>query len=336
MKYKIILINSIIKKENFSIFNFNKKNKNFFLKKKLNFFFKINFTNYNYIYNTFNNYNKNIIYSNKKKNFFLKIPNLQRNCLISKITSSIKYNLSNFFFCCLNKIIDFYLTKILSLKFRYNEINIPVFINYSNLLFSGQLPKFYNFLFKIENKKCFLIPTSEVILNSLSFFLKKKINQIKIFCNSLCFRKESYNLQNSSGFKKQNQFKKIEIYQFINKNISLIVFYNMCSTIFYILKSLNIKFKIIKINNFELNPNTFYSFDFEIYINNWLEISSLSLCLDKPFFFYLKKKNMHIINGSCFPIGRLVLAILHYYRLNNRIFKVPKKLNKYLTELLKW
>ncbi|AFP84311.1 aminoacyl--tRNA ligase-related protein [Candidatus Carsonella ruddii] len=336
MYYKNILINSIIKKENFSILNLNNKIKNFYLKKKLNIFFKINFSNFNYINNYYNSYNKVIFYSSKIKNNFLKINNLQTNCLISKIISSIKYNILDFFFCNFKKIIKLYLSKILNLKFKYNEIEIPVLINYSNLLFSGQIPKFYNFLFKIENKNCFLIPTSEVILNSLSFFLKKKIKQIKIFCDSLCFRKESYNLQNNFGLKRQNQFIKIEIFQFIKKNISFIVFYNMCSIISYILKSLKIKFKIVKINNLEINSNTFYSFDFEVYTNHWFEISSLSLCLNKPFFYYLKKKNIHIINGSCFPIGRLILIILDIYRLNNRIIKIPKKLNKYLTELLKW
>ncbi|MBY0585390.1 hypothetical protein K5B08_00550, partial [Candidatus Carsonella ruddii] len=240
----------------------------------------------------------------------------------------------------LEKSLELFIIKIQSINFLYEEITIPLFINYSNLLYSGQIPKFYNNLFKIEKINSFLIPTSEVILNCLSFFIKKNYFPIKLLCNSYCFRKEIGNLgKENLGIKRQQQFKKIEIFQFFKKNESLERFYSICSNIIYILKLLKIKFKIIKLNFFEINLNSFLSFDFETwsYIDNqWIEISSLSLCLNKPFKIFLEKKNIYLINASCLPIGRIIYIIFFMYRINNCYIKIPNKINKILTDLLKW
>ncbi|WGS66771.1 aminoacyl--tRNA ligase-related protein [Candidatus Carsonella ruddii] len=299
------------------------------------------FINFLLFKNFFNNYNK-IIYFNKQKTFFLnlKIPFINKNSKIDKIISSIKSTLLDKIYCLLEKSIEIYIIKIQTINFHYEEITIPLLINYSNLLYSGQIPNFYNNLFKIEKKNSFLIPTSEVILNSLSFFIKNNFFPIRIICNSYCFRKEIGKFgKENLGLKRQQQFKKIEIFQFFEKKESLERFYSICSNILYILNLFKIKTRIIKINDFELNQNSFLSFDFEVwdtYENMWLEISSLSLCLNKPFYFFLKKKNCYIINASCLPLGRLIYLIFLYYRINNFLVKIPKKINKILTDLLKW
>ncbi|WMC20361.1 MAG: hypothetical protein PNH44_00575 [Candidatus Carsonella ruddii] len=299
------------------------------------------FINFSLFKNYFNNYNK-IIYF-KKKNFRflnLKIPFINKNSKIDKIISSIKSTLLDKIYCLLEKSIEIFIIKIQTINFFYEEITIPLLINYSNLLYSGQIPNFYNNLFKIEKKNFFLIPTSEVILNSLSFFIKNNIFPIRIICNSYCFRKEIGKFgKENLGLKRQQQFKKIEIFQFFKKKESLERFYSICSNILYILNLFKIKTRIIKINDFELNQNAFLSFDFEIwdiFENKWIEISSLTLCLNKPFNFFLKKKNCYIINASCLPLGRLIYIIFTYYRINNFLIKIPKKINKILTDLLKW
>ncbi|AFP84130.1 seryl-tRNA synthetase [Candidatus Carsonella ruddii HT isolate Thao2000] len=302
---------------------------------------KIIKNNFNFIIinNYYNNYNK-IIYNNKIKIIFLnlKIPFINNNCKIDKIISSIKSNLLDKIYCFLEKSIEIYIFKIQTINFFYEEVTIPLIINYSNLLYSGQIPSFYNNLFIIEKNK-FLIPTSEVILNSLLFFVKKNIFPIKIICNSYCFRKEIGKFgKENSGLKRQQQFKKIEIFQFFYKNNSLERFYSVCSNIIFILNKFKIKFRIIKINSLELNKNSFLSFDIEVfdYYNNiWLELSSISLCINNPFLFYLKKNN-YLINASCLPLGRLIYLIFLYYRINNFLVKIPKIINKILTELLKW
>ncbi|AFP83568.1 aminoacyl--tRNA ligase-related protein [Candidatus Carsonella ruddii] len=336
---KFFLLSIILRKINVNLLLINKLNN---LQKKL-YFIKIKkiFFNFNYIFlkNFLNDYNYSIINNkNKEKKFFLKIFNIQKNLKIDKIISSIKSYFIYNSLCIFEKIIIIFFNKIFK-KIKFEEISIPLTINYSNLLYSGQIPKFYNNLFKIEKNK-FLIPTSEVILNSLSFFIKKKFFPIKLYCNSLCFRKEIGNLnKKNSSFKRQNQFKKIEIFQYFLKNESFERFYENCSIIIFFLKIFKIKFKLIKISNFELNNNCFLSYDFEIWdiINlEWLEISSISLCLDKPFKKYLKKFQLFNINASCLPLGRLIYIIINNYRKSNNYIKIPKNINLILTELLKW
>ncbi|AGS06591.1 aminoacyl--tRNA ligase-related protein [Candidatus Carsonella ruddii] len=315
--------------------NIEKKNK-FYKKKKL-----LNYSNFILFNNEYNNYNRNIYFSYVKKNFFnIKIPLLEYNCKIDKIISSIKSTIFDKIYIFLEKIIENFIIKIQTLKFKYEEVTIPLLINYSNLLYSGQISNFYNNLFKIENKNSFLVPTSEVILNSLSFFIKNFSFPIKLICNSYCFRKEIGKMgKDNLGLKRQHQFKKIEIFQYFNKKESLERFYSIACNILYILKLLKLKPRIIKLHNCELNSNSFLSFDFEIWDiknNTWIEISSLSLCLNKPFNIYLKKFNTYLINASCLPLGRIIFLILLYYRINNNFIKIPKILNKNLTDLLKW
>ncbi|UNB91974.1 aminoacyl--tRNA ligase-related protein [Candidatus Carsonella ruddii] len=299
------------------------------------------YLNYIFFSNYYNNYNR-ILFFNKfvKNTRFLSIPIINYNYKIDKIISSIKTTFMDKIFTLLEKSIEIFILKEQCLNFNYEEITIPLFINYSNLLYSGQIPKFYNNLFKIESLNSFLIPTSEVILNSISFFIKKNFLPIKIICNSYCFRKEIGKLGSDNlGLKRQQQFKKIEIFQFLKKKLSIENFYSICSNIIYILKLLKIKFRIIKLSYLELNLNSFLTFDFEVwnYLENiWIELSSLSLCLDKSFNIFLKKKNIHIINASCLPIGRLIYIIYIIYRIHNCYVKIPKKINKILTELLKW
>ncbi|WP_433928057.1 aminoacyl--tRNA ligase-related protein [Candidatus Carsonella ruddii] len=305
-------------------------------KKKILFF-----SNLIYFNNYFNNYNRVIYYSKLvKKINYISIPFINLNSKIDKIISSIKSTLLDKIYCLLEKSLELFITKIQYLNFFYEEITIPLFVNYSNILYSGQIPKFYNNLFKLEKINSFLIPTSEVILNCLSFFIKNNHFPIKLLCNSYCFRKEIGDLgKESLGLKRQQQFKKIEIFQFFKKNESLERFYSICSNIIYILQLLKIKFRIIKLNFFEINLNSFLTFDFEVwnYIDNlWIEISSLSLCLNKPFKIFLKKKNIYLINASCLPLGRIIYIIFCLYRIDNCFIKIPTKINKILTDLLKW
>ncbi|ATX33527.1 hypothetical protein CUN91_01035 [Candidatus Carsonella ruddii] len=335
------LLNKILRKIKINIVFLNKI---FLLEKKINKIKKkkiIFFSNLVYFNNYYNNYNRIIYYSKYIKNYkFILIPIINLNCKIDKIISSIKSTLLDKIYCLLEKSLEIFIIKIQQLNFFYEEITIPLFINYSNLLYSGQIPKFYNNLFKIEKINSFLIPTSEVILNCLSFFIKNNFLPIKLICNSYCFRKEIGNLcKNNLGIKRQQQFKKIEIFQFFKKNESFERFYSICSNIIYILKLLEIKFRIIKLNSYELNLNSFLTFDFEIwsYIDNsWIEISSLSLCLNKSFNIFLKKKNIYLINASCLPLGRLIYIIFYTFRISNCFIKIPKKINKILTDLLKW
>ncbi|MGK2931062.1 MAG: aminoacyl--tRNA ligase-related protein [Candidatus Carsonella ruddii] len=328
-----LLLSKILKKE----FNFKLELK----LKKINIIKIIKkYCNYNYIYNSYNNYNKIFFFKKTKlNNKYFEIPVINKNYKMDKIISSIKSTFLDKIYTILEKSLEFLIIKQQCLNFKYEEITIPLTINYSNLLYSGQIPKFYNNLYKI-NKKTFLIPTAEVILNSLSFFIKNNLFPIKLICNSYCFRKECGNFNNENlGIKRQQQFKKIEIFQFLKKKKSFEIFYSICSNIVFILNLFKIKFRIIKLNYLDINNNSFLTFDFEVwnYFDNiWIELSSLSLCLDISFSIFLKKKKIYIINASCLPLGRLIYIIFYIYRINNRYIKIPKKINNILTELLKW
>ena len=52
-------------------------------------------------------------------------------------------------------------------KNGYIEYNVPLIVSRESLIGTGQLPKFEDDLFKIENNDLFLIPTAEVPLTNI-------------------------------------------------------------------------------------------------------------------------------------------------------------------------
>jgi seryl-tRNA synthetase len=58
---------------------------------------------------------------------------------------------------------------------NYIEYNVPYIVNKDSLIGTGQLPKFEEDLFKIENTELYLIPTAEVPLTNI--YRNKIINE---------------------------------------------------------------------------------------------------------------------------------------------------------------
>ena len=74
----------------------------------------------------------------------------------------------------------------------YKEFYVPYIVNYDALEGTGQLPKFEEDLFKLENNQ-YLIPTAEVPLTNL--YREKIISSdelpLKLTAHTPCFRSEA-------------------------------------------------------------------------------------------------------------------------------------------------
>src|SRR5699024_1950217 len=87
-----------------------------------------------------------------------------------------------------------YLADILLSEHRkkgYEEVFVPLLVNRENMFGTGQLPKFEDDAYKIEDQ--FLIPTAEVPLTNRfrNEILDKKDLPINLTSYSQCFRRES-------------------------------------------------------------------------------------------------------------------------------------------------
>ncbi len=100
----------------------------------------------------------------------------------------------------------------------YTELNVPYLVNADSLRGTGQLPKFDEDLFHIEEHGFYLIPTAEVPVTNMvrDQILSAETLPRKYVCHTPCFRSEagSYG-KDTRGMIRQHQFEKVELVQMV-------------------------------------------------------------------------------------------------------------------------
>lgn len=226
----------------------------------------------------------------------------------------------------------------------YLEVNVPVIVNKKALTGTGQLPKFNEDLFKIENQELALIPTAEVPLTNLvaNELLKEKDFPIKLTAHSLCFRSEAGSAgRDVKGVLRQHQFEKVELVQIVrpqdSDNALLEILKNACT----VLDLLELPYRVVKLCTGDLGFGARKTFDIEVWVpsqNKYREISSCSNMGD----FQARRMNTrfkdekgksiipHTLNGSGLAVGRTLLALIENNQDENGKIKIPKNLKPYL------
>ena len=106
----------------------------------------------------------------------------------------------------------------------YTEVLPPFMVNSASLYGTGQLPKFAEDLFKLENTDYWLIPTAEVPVTNL--FRDETLDAdklpISLCAYTPCFRSEagSYG-RDVRGIIRQHQFQKVELVKFAQPEAEL-------------------------------------------------------------------------------------------------------------------
>ena len=110
---------------------------------------------------------------------------------------------------------------------------------------TGQLLKFKEDLFSIENDKFFLIPTAEVPVTSMLMneIVEESLLPLKFACHTPCFRSEagSYS-KDVKGMIRQHQFEKVELVQFVRPEDSYEALESLTSHAEEVLKKLELPF----------------------------------------------------------------------------------------------
>lgn len=99
----------------------------------------------------------------------------------------------------------------------YTEILPPYMVNRDSMTGTGQLPKFEEDAFKVENNGYFLIPTAEVPVTNMyrNEVLAGADLPIKHAAYSACFRAEAGSAgRDTRGLVRQHQFNKVELVKF--------------------------------------------------------------------------------------------------------------------------
>jgi seryl-tRNA synthetase len=226
----------------------------------------------------------------------------------------------------------------------YTEVLPPFLVNSASLFGTGQLPKFREDLFKIENHDFWLAPTAEVPVTNL--FRDETLNAdqlpISLCAYTPCFRSEagSYG-RDVRGIIRQHQFQKVELVKFSRPDQSYEQLEKLTADAEDILKRLGLPFRTVALSTGDIGASSAKTYDLEVWLpgqNGYKEISSCS-----NFEAYQarrasiraksgkgKSEYVHTLNGSGLAVGRTWVAIVENYQQADGSVSIPEALRQYL------
>ncbi len=228
-------------------------------------------------------------------------------------------------------------------KVGFEEVAVP-FLNKSNMLQgTGQLPKFKDDLYKVEDEDLYLIPTAEVPLTNMYHdeILKKEDLPILMTGYTPCFRKEAGSAgRDTKGIIRQHQFNKVEMVAITEPEDTERVFELMVENASNILTELGLPHRIVRLCSGDLGFSATKTMDLEVWLpgqGQYREISSISQTGDfqarRAKIRYKdgkKNKLVNTLNGSALAVGRTIVAIMENYQSEDGTIEIPKVLKKYM------
>ncbi|MEQ5856412.1 serine--tRNA ligase [Halomonas sp. EF61] len=233
-----------------------------------------------------------------------------------------------------------------TLEHGYEECYVPYMVNRDSLYGTGQLPKFGEDLFKLDDEREFhLIPTAEVPLTNL---LRGEIVDagalpLKLTAHTPCFRSEAGSHgRDTRGMIRQHQFDKVEMVQLVDPAKSYEALEEMRGHAEAILQALELPYRVVTLCTGDMGFSAAKTYDLEVWLpsqDTYREISSVSNCedfqarrLQARFRAKGEKKPqlLHTLNGSGLAVGRCLIAVMENHQNEDGSITVPEVLRPYM------
>ncbi|MCZ2260881.1 serine--tRNA ligase [Sporosarcina sp. G11-34] len=227
----------------------------------------------------------------------------------------------------------------------YEEMLPPYMVNRTSLTGTGQLPKFEEDAFLIEEEDYFLIPTSEVPVTNFhrDEILDGAQLPVAYAAYSTNFRSEAGSAgRDTRGLIRQHQFNKVELVRFVKPEDSYDELEKLTGHAEKVLQLLNLPYRVLKMCTADLGFTASKKYDLEVWIptqDAYREISSCSNFED----FQARRAQirfrreaggkleyLHTLNGSGLAVGRTVAAILENYQQEDGSVVIPEVLRPYM------
>ena len=232
----------------------------------------------------------------------------------------------------------------------YTELNVPYIVNQDSLYGTGQLPKFEEDQFQIQDKDraYYLIPTAEVPVTNLvrNEIIEPEYLPLRFASHTPCFRSEagSYG-KDTRGMIRQHQFEKVELVQIVEPTTSADALEELTQHAEKILQKLDLPYRKVLLCGGDLGFSAVKTYDLEVWLPSqhaYREISSCSLFND----FQARRMQarwrnpasgkpelVHTINGSGLAVGRTLVAVLENHQDERGNIRVPDCLRPYMNGL---
>lgn len=226
----------------------------------------------------------------------------------------------------------------------FEEVMPPFIAHERSLIGTGNLPKFKDQLFKLEDTDWYLIPTSEVTLTNIKreSVMEEKELPLKYSAYSPCFRSEAGSHgRDVKGLIRMHQFNKVEMVCLTTPDQSDEIHKAMIDSSCNILEKLELPYRAVQLCSGDTGFSAQKSTDLEVWLptqNKYREISSISNCGD----FQARRANIrfrnaqgrpefvHTLNGSGLAVGRTLLAILENFQQKDGRVTLPSAIWPYM------
>ena len=226
----------------------------------------------------------------------------------------------------------------------YVEVLPPYMVSRSTMTGTGQLPKFEEDAYKVD-QDTFLIPTAEVPVTNLyrDMILDGDKLPIRHCAYSACFRAEAGSAgRDTRGLIRQHQFNKVEMVKITKPEQSDEELESMTRQAEKVLQLLGLPYRVVCLCTGDMGFSAAKTYDIEVWMpsyGRYVEISSCSNCWD----FQARRAGIryredvkgkpqlcHTLNGSGVAVGRTVAAILENYQNDDGSVTVPEALRPYM------
>ncbi len=230
-------------------------------------------------------------------------------------------------------------------KHGYFEVLPPFIVNSSSMTGTGQLPKFKEDLFKLEDWDYYLVPTAEVPVTNIYMNEILEENDLPLCLSAYtpCFRSEagSYG-KDTRGLIRQHQFNKVELVKFATPQQSYNELESLLLDAEEVLQHLQLPYRVVTLCTGDLGFSAAKTYDIEVWLpyqQAFREISSCSNFED----FQSRRANIryrprekkkiayvHTLNGSGLAVGRTLVAILENWQQEDGSVMIPPVLRPYM------
>ncbi len=230
-------------------------------------------------------------------------------------------------------------------KHGYTEIIPPYLVNSASLFGTGQLPKFADDLFHVEDTDLYLVPTAEVPLTNLhrDETLDESELPVRYCAYTPCFRAEAGSHgRDVRGLIRQHQFHKVELVQFVRPENSWERLEELCGHAEAVLQGLGLPYRVVTLASGDLGFSAAKTYDLEVWLpalGCYREISSCTNFTDfqarRAHLRFRpseggKSRHLHTLNGSGLAAGRTMVAVLENYQQADGSVVVPDVLRPYM------
>jgi len=225
----------------------------------------------------------------------------------------------------------------------YTEISPPFIINRDSMFGTGQLPKFEDDMYGLEDGAFFLTPTAEVPVTNLyrETLLTEAELPVKLTAYTPCFRREAGSAgRDSRGLIRMHQFDKVELVTLAHPDESFAQLETLTKEAETALQRLGLHYRTIELCTGDLGFSSTKTYDIEVWApghGKYLEVSSCSNFGDyqarrmRLRFKDGEGKNRfcHTLNGSGTALPRLFVALVETYQQEDGSILLPEPLHRY-------